>query len=68
MRAVRDRGLMVAADVDADAPELVRRALTEAQVVMNATGPQTLRFVPPLVITRVEVDNALGALAVLLAD
>ena len=68
VRTVRDRGLMVAADVDADAPELVRRALTEAQIVMNATGPQTLRFVPPLVITDTEVDNALGQLAVLLAD
>ena len=64
--AVRGLGLMVAADVDADAPALVGRALAEQRLVINATGPGTLRFLPPLVITAGEVDEALRRLAALL--
>ena len=64
--AVRGLGLMVAADVDADAPALVGRALAEQRLVINATGPNTLRFLPPLVITADEVDEALRRLAALL--
>jgi acetylornithine/succinyldiaminopimelate/putrescine aminotransferase len=60
--AVRARGLMVACDIQADAPELVRRALSEERLVINATGPRTLRFLPPLVVTEVQVDDALGRL------
>jgi predicted acetylornithine/succinylornithine family transaminase len=63
---VRARGLMVAADVDADAPELARRALLEQRLVINATGPGTLRFLPPLVVSAAEIDDALGRLRALL--
>jgi predicted acetylornithine/succinylornithine family transaminase len=64
---VRGRGLMVAADVDADAPDLARRALAEQRLLVNATGPGTLRLLPPLVVSEAEVDDALGRLARLLA-
>jgi acetylornithine/N-succinyldiaminopimelate aminotransferase len=60
--AVRARGLMVACDIEADAPELVRRALSKERLVINATGPRTLRFLPPLVVTEAQVDDALGRL------
>jgi acetylornithine/N-succinyldiaminopimelate aminotransferase len=63
---VRARGLMVAADLDADAPELARRALLEQHLVVNATGPRTLRFLPPLVVGEAEIDDALGRPAALL--
>jgi acetylornithine/N-succinyldiaminopimelate aminotransferase len=59
VEAVRARGLMVACDVDADAPAIVRRALVEERLVINATGPRTLRFLPPLVVTEAQVDDAL---------
>ena len=65
--AVRGRGLMVAADVDRDAPAVVRRALQEPRLVINATGPQTLRFLPPLVIDEAHVDDAVARLAPLLS-
>jgi acetylornithine/succinyldiaminopimelate/putrescine aminotransferase len=65
--AVRGRGLMVAADVDRSAPDVVSRALHEQRLVINATGPQTLRFLPPLVIERAHVEDAVGRLAPLLA-
>jgi acetylornithine/N-succinyldiaminopimelate aminotransferase len=64
--AVRARGLMVAADLDADAPELARRALLEQRLVVNATGPATLRFLPPLVVGDADVDEALARLGALL--
>ena len=58
---------MVAAELAVDAPALVKRALTEQRLVLNATGPRTLRFLPPLVVTEAEIAEALGALRVLLA-
>jgi len=65
--SVRGRGLMVAAELkDGGAPELVRRALGKERLVLNATGPSTVRFLPPLVVSEVEVDDALGRLRTLL--
>jgi acetylornithine/N-succinyldiaminopimelate aminotransferase len=63
---VRGRGLMVAADVDGSAPALARRALLEQRLVLNATGPGTLRFLPPLVVSDEEIDEALARLGSLL--
>jgi predicted acetylornithine/succinylornithine family transaminase len=62
VRAVRGSGLMCACDVAADAPDLARRALLEERLVVNATGPQTLRFLPPLTISGAEIDDALTRL------
>jgi predicted acetylornithine/succinylornithine family transaminase len=65
--AVRGRGLMLAMDLAAGgAPELVRRALLEQRLVLNATGPATLRLLPALTIADADVDEALARLRVLL--
>jgi acetylornithine/N-succinyldiaminopimelate aminotransferase len=66
--AVRGRGLMIGADLaeGVSATELSRRALVEQRLVVNATGPSTLRFEPPLIVTPEEIDEAvrrLGKLA-----
>ncbi len=45
------------------APAVVRRALLEQRLVLNATGPTTLRLLPPLTIEEGEVDEALARLA-----
>ena len=67
---VRGRGLMLACDFETGphpaAPELVRRALLEQRLVLNATGPATLRLLPPLTIGAAEVDEALQRLRALL--
>jgi acetylornithine/N-succinyldiaminopimelate aminotransferase len=65
--AVRGRGLMLAIDLapGLSAPELARRALLEQRLVVNATGPATIRFEPPLVVSEAEVDEALERLAAL---
>jgi acetylornithine/N-succinyldiaminopimelate aminotransferase len=64
---IRGRGLMVAFDVDVDAPQVVRRALLEQRLVVNATGPVTVRLLPPLVIGEREVDDAVERLRAVLA-
>jgi acetylornithine/N-succinyldiaminopimelate aminotransferase len=64
---VRGRGLMLACDfAGGGAPDLVRRALLEQRLVLNATGPATLRLLPPLTIGEAEVDEALARLRALL--
>ncbi|MEA2297028.1 MAG: acetylornithine/N-succinyldiaminopimelate aminotransferase [Solirubrobacteraceae bacterium] len=69
IRSVRGVGLMVAAELaDELAPDVARRALLEQRLIINATGPGTLRFVPPLVITESEIDEALGRLGALLSQ
>lgn len=65
--AVRGRGLMTGIDIAGDAPGIVTQALAEERLVINATGPNTLRFVPPLVITADQLDDAVDRLARLLA-
>ncbi|MGH2872405.1 MAG: aspartate aminotransferase family protein [Solirubrobacteraceae bacterium] len=64
---VRGRGLMVGIDLTAGvaAPSLAQRALLEQRLVVNATGPATIRFEPPLVVTAGEIDDALSRLAAL---
>ena len=64
---VRGLGLMVAADVSecVDANDVVLRALGQGLVV-NATGPHTLRFLPPLVCEEQHVDQLVERLSRLL--
>ncbi len=67
--AVRGRGLMVGVDVreGISAPELARRALLEQHLVINATGPHTIRLEPPLIVSEAEIDSALARLGALLS-
>ncbi|HEX2103750.1 MAG TPA: acetylornithine transaminase [Solirubrobacteraceae bacterium] len=66
-RNVRGRGLMVAFDLErGDAPATVRRALLEQRLVCNATGPETIRLLPPLIIGEAEADEAVDRLRALL--
>jgi acetylornithine/N-succinyldiaminopimelate aminotransferase len=63
--SVRGRGLMLAIDLKhpgESAPDLARRALLEQRLVVNATGPATIRFEPPLIVTEDQVDEALRRL------
>jgi len=64
---VRGRGLMVGADIEGSAPDAVAVALAEERIVINATGPNTLRFVPPLVINDAQIDDAIERLARVIA-
>jgi predicted acetylornithine/succinylornithine family transaminase len=59
---VRGRGLMLACRLDVSAPELVVRALGEQRLVLNATGPDTLRLLPPLTISEEDLDEGIARL------
>jgi predicted acetylornithine/succinylornithine family transaminase len=61
--AARGRGLMLAIELDvATGPEIVRRALLEHRLVLNATGPTTIRLLPPLTVSDEELSEALRRL------
>jgi predicted acetylornithine/succinylornithine family transaminase len=63
---VRGRGLMMAFEVE-DARDVARRALLEHRLVVNATGPTTIRLLPPLTVSAEEIDKAVDRLSALLA-
>jgi acetylornithine/succinyldiaminopimelate/putrescine aminotransferase len=59
---------MIGCDLAAGgAPELVRRALLEQHLVLNATGPATFRLLPALTISDADVDDVLERLRALLS-
>jgi acetylornithine/N-succinyldiaminopimelate aminotransferase len=68
VRAVRGRGLMLACELDVPAAALASRALLEQRLVVNATGPDTLRLLPPLTIAEDQIAEALRRLRALLED
>ena len=55
---VRGAGLMLAWE-SADGPGFVRGALLEQRLVLNATGPDTVRLLPPLTVSDDEIAEAL---------
>lgn len=65
--SVRGRGLMVACELDVSAPELVQRALLEQRLVLNATGPTTVRMLPALIAAEADIDEGLARLSAALA-
>jgi predicted acetylornithine/succinylornithine family transaminase len=65
--SVRGRGLMLACEVDVAAPEVVRRALLSEQLVANATGPTTIRLLPPLNVSDEDLEEAVARLGRTLA-
>ena len=64
---VRGLGLMVACDLAevVSAPDVVLAGLDEG-LLLNFTGPRTLRFLPPLVCSKEDVDVLVQKLAALL--
>jgi acetylornithine/N-succinyldiaminopimelate aminotransferase len=58
----RGLGLMVAFHAT-HAPEVARRLLLEQRLVANATGPDTIRLLPPLTVSAEEIDEAVRRIA-----
>jgi acetylornithine/N-succinyldiaminopimelate aminotransferase len=54
----RGAGLMLGIHVPR-APERARQLLLEQRLVVNATGPDTIRLLPPLTVSDEEIDEAL---------
>jgi acetylornithine/N-succinyldiaminopimelate aminotransferase len=60
-REVRGLGLMVGLDLEADCKTLVEKALAKG-VLLNSTGEHTLRFIPPLVVGKEEIDKVVSVI------
>jgi acetylornithine/N-succinyldiaminopimelate aminotransferase len=65
--SVRGRGLMLACELDVSAPAVVSRALLEQRLIVNATGPTTVRLLPSLIVSEADIDEALERLGAALA-
>ncbi|MGI8660548.1 MAG: aspartate aminotransferase family protein [Thermoleophilaceae bacterium] len=63
---VRGRGLMLAFACD-EAPSVASRLLLEQQLLVNATGPDTIRLLPPLTVSGEEVSEAVARISAALA-
>jgi acetylornithine/N-succinyldiaminopimelate aminotransferase len=64
--AIRARGLMCGIDVDVAATSVIGAAYAQGLIVASAST-QTLRLVPPLIITQSEIDMAVERLGAALA-
>ena len=65
---VRGRGLMLGVALSADVAPQVSGAALEHGVIVNAVGKRTLRLLPPLVLTRDDVDVGVSGLQAAFAD
>src|SRR3979411_1620929 len=74
---VRGKGLMIGAELITDrtsrapAPALCQRVLTRAfhnGLILLSCGVSTLRFIPPLLVSRENVDEAMGLLEISLKE
>lgn len=60
---VRGVGLMIGVDLEQEVAKDVTVKALEKGLIINNTGPRTLRMVPPLILTEKEVDQAVEILA-----
>jgi len=59
---VRGRGLLIAVEFSSDIAQSVLMSCLDGGLLVNRLKPNTLRFMPPLIIGNEEVDEAVGIL------
>ncbi|HZI10177.1 MAG TPA: acetylornithine/succinylornithine family transaminase, partial [Myxococcus sp.] len=59
IQAVRGRGLLLGLELDREVAPVIGR-LREAGLLVNAAGERTVRFAPPFIVTRAELDEGLA--------
>jgi len=62
IKDVRGCGLLIAMEFDRDMAEKVMYACLEKGLLVNLLKPSLLRFIPPLIISRHDVDEGIGIL------
>lgn len=67
IREIRGKGLMVGCEFDADISFMTSAAL-EKGLLLNVVKGKVIRFVPPLVITVKEIDQAINTIDVILKE
>ena len=63
---VRGKGLLAAMDFDSNISGQVLANANEAGILLNAPRPHTVRFMPPLTVTKAEIDEGAERLGVAL--
>src|SRR5579859_74067 len=66
--SIRGLGLMLAFDLNSDVASKVVSEALKRGLILNNTGPRTIRMVPPLIIGEAEVDEAIATIEVILAS
>lgn len=66
IKSVRGRGLMLAFDLAEPEAVSLKDRLFEAGVLVNSCTPETIRLLPPLILTREQVDDFITTLKTLL--
>ena len=65
---IRGRGLMIGIDFSDPCAAAVRDGLLKRRVLVNATGPATLRLLPPLILSTDDIDLFCARLAAVLSE
>ncbi|HEY3116053.1 MAG TPA: aspartate aminotransferase family protein [Chloroflexota bacterium] len=68
IKEVRGRGLLIALEFHGDVAQAALVALRERGLIANALSSRTLRFVPPLIVSQEEIDEAIETLRGVLGD
>jgi predicted acetylornithine/succinylornithine family transaminase len=66
--AVRGTGLMLGMDLKVPVAREFQDKCLERGLLVNVVGDRTVRFVPPLILSKAEVDEAVEIMAVALSD
>ncbi|MEA2102080.1 MAG: aspartate aminotransferase family protein [Thermodesulfobacteriota bacterium] len=67
IQEIRGKGLMIGVDMDQDISSLVPAGL-EKGILLNVIKGYTLRLIPPLIISRTEIDQAIKTIDLLLKE
>ncbi len=67
IKRIRGRGLMIAIDLGMDSLDVIKIG-QERGILFNRTSEETLRLIPPLTITRSEIDRMLAVLSDILME
>ncbi len=67
IETVRGLGLMLAFDLRTESAAKVVTEALKRGLILNTTGPRTIRLVPPLIVSTADVDEAIGTIDAILA-
>ena len=67
IKEIRGRGLIIGIEISIDGSQIVN-ACMDRGLLINCTGGNILRFVPPLTITEKDVDSAIAILGEVIKD
>lgn len=68
IREVRGRGLLIAVEFEGEIAQKVAMACLDKGLLLNKVKPNAIRFMPPLIITEKEVDEAVSILGMSLRE